>query len=60
MGLYNPEDAEPLTTWLVKNLDAMQVFLNILHSWLTVHLQKRCGANSFGKIHSGTIDYVDK
>ena len=36
MGLYNPEDIEPLTTWLVKNLDAMQVFLNHVHSSLTV------------------------
>lgn len=25
MGLYNVQDAEPLTTWLVKNLDAMYV-----------------------------------
>jgi hypothetical protein len=60
MGLYNPEDAEPLTTWLVKNLDAMQVFLLNLHSWLTNDIQKRRRTNGFGKIHSGVINYVDK
>jgi len=60
MGLYNSVDAEPLTTWLVKNLDAMQVARYGCHSTLTSDLQKRCRANSFGKIHSRIIVHVDK